>query len=640
MGKDMVVMISRVLTILLLAGFCLTGCALIKLNDEVNKSGESTVIVGRVYGMFDVQREGRIVVAACAVDGDQEIAHYTVLHDFGEYELVVDHGKYYVFAYWDKNSNLTYDPGEPASQYGDPKVVTAPAVGVVFDVDIVLAETGGEIVQSVGTEIATVKPETLYSRQAGDITDLDDERFAVENGMKGFWEPFSFFKELGGNIYFLEKYDPDKIPILFIHGATGTPRGWQYFVNHIDKKRFQPWFFYYPTGVRIDSMAHLLFWKLINLQTKYQFSKIYITASSMGGLVAKSFLVNYGPQFPFVKLFVSLATPWGGDRMAEYGVQQSPVVIPSWIDMQPDGDFIKSLYHRKLPQSVNFYMFCGYRGDRNPFRSNNDGTISLSSIMDSRAQSEAKMNYVFNEDHASILHSKEVLAQYNAILDKVSGENDNVASRQTGGFLNIRFAYAYKYDGVRPQPMFILRSADKKAIEAVSYVNNYGDGKLYGPFPEGNYLASMLVAAGKSNKNDIPVFIGNNETKELEFMFLADGQIHGYITTSYKGNDSAPGRPDVVYHARDEKLNIQSIELTGNGVHRLLTPYKGQEIDVWDFILSRTDFCYKRYFDFYNLPAGVYTLEIHSDDHLPISKQYSVNPGKANGLEVIELGAE
>ena len=83
--------------------------------------------------------------------------------------------------------------------------------------------------------------------------------------------------------------------------------------------------FYYPTGARIDSMSYLLLWKLSNLQTKYQLNKIYITAHSMDGLVAKSFIVNYGQQFPYVKLFISLATPWGGDRMAEYGVQQRRV---------------------------------------------------------------------------------------------------------------------------------------------------------------------------------------------------------------------------------------------------------------------------------------------------------------------------
>ncbi|MCP4150343.1 MAG: alpha/beta hydrolase, partial [bacterium] len=183
-----------------------------------------------------------------------------------------------------------------------------------------------------------VKPEKLYSRQAGAITDLDDERFYDENGTKGFWEGVSFFKQFGGNIFFIEEYDPEKTPILFIHGAAGTPKGWKYIVNNIDRTRFQPWFFYYPTGSRINGMAYLLLWKLTNLQTKYKFNKLYITAHSMGGLVAKSFLVNYGREFPYVKLFISLATPWGGDKMAEYGVQQSPAVIPSWIDMQPEGD--------------------------------------------------------------------------------------------------------------------------------------------------------------------------------------------------------------------------------------------------------------------------------------------------------------
>ena len=33
----------------------------------------------------------------------------------------------------------------------------------------------------------------------------------------------SFLQEIGVSIFFLELYDPDKIPVLFIHGALGTP---------------------------------------------------------------------------------------------------------------------------------------------------------------------------------------------------------------------------------------------------------------------------------------------------------------------------------------------------------------------------------------------------------------------------------
>ena len=619
---------------LLLVSFFTAGCTLIKLKNEVNRSHESTVVVGRIYGNFQVK--GPIIVAACSADEKKTIAHYTVLHDFGEYELIVDQGNYYVFAFWDKNKNLTYDAGEPAGQHGDPKLVAVPAVGVVFDIDIVIPEGGGNIAIPTGLEIASAKPQNLRSRQVGDITDLDDERFTAENGIKGFWEPFSFFKELGGNIYFLEKYDPEKIPILFIHGAAGTPEGWKYFVDHIDRAHFQPWLFYYPTGVRIDSMAHLLFWKLVNLQTKYQFKKIYITAHSMGGLVARSFIINYGPQFPYVKLFISLATPWGGDRMAEYGVKQSPVAIPSWIDMQPEGDFIKSLYQSEFPKSVSFYMFSGYRGDRNPFRSNNDGTITLSSIMDSRAQSEAKMNYVFNEDHASILSSEQVLAQYNAVLDEFD-EKAGASLPRSGGYFKIHFAYDYEFDGVRPQAMFILRPAGKKNVETVSYLSNYENDRTYGPFPSGKYFASMLTAAGKSINQYISVSIEGNGTKDLDFVFKPDGEIRGFVTTALKPDDKAPGRPEIVYRSADQSINIQSIELTGNGIHRVVQPIKGDELNDWDLIISRTDFCHNRYFSFFGLPAGDYTLLIKAEGYKHIKKKYSVIPGIPEDFRAIEL---
>ena len=73
--------------------------------------------------------------------------------------------------------------------------------------------------------------------------------------------------------------------MLFIHGATGTPRNWRYFIKHIDRTRFQPWFFYYPSGLRIDSMAYLLLWKLANLQAKYHFNKIYFTATEEAAIL-------------------------------------------------------------------------------------------------------------------------------------------------------------------------------------------------------------------------------------------------------------------------------------------------------------------------------------------------------------------
>jgi len=365
------------------------GCAMIKLREEVSESLASTSLVGQIATVPPAS--GMIIVAAYSLkEGQRKIAHYTVLHEAGDFELMVPEGNYAVCAYHDLNSNLIYDAGEPAGQYGDPKLVAAPAGGVVLEINFTIPEKGGVIDLPTGSEISPDKPGKLLSRQAGSIVTLDDERFSEENGSKGFWAGMEFFKEIGGNIFFLEEYDPEKIPILFIHGAAGTPKGWEYFINNLDRKRFQPWLLYYPTGVRLKTTSYLLLWKLYNLQLKYKFDTLYITAHSMGGLVARSLIMDYGRSAPYVKLFIALATPWGGDRMAEYGVEQSPAVIPCWIDMQPEGEFLQSLYRDKMPSSVSFYMFTGHRGSRNPFTSNNDGTITLASIMDLRPHTEAK----------------------------------------------------------------------------------------------------------------------------------------------------------------------------------------------------------------------------------------------------------
>ena len=612
------------------------GCTLIKLKKDVNRSQESTVIVGRIDAKFQVN--GPIIVAACSMSKGKEVAHYTVLHDSGEYELMVEQGEYYVFAYWDKNSNLIYEAGEPAGQHGNPKMVSVPAVGVVFDIDIVIPEGGRNIVIPQGLKIASVKPQKLRSRQGGAITDLDDERFAEEYGTKGFWEPGSFFKEMGGNIFFLEEYDPEKTPILYIHGAAGTPSGWRYFVDNIDRTRFQPWFFYYPSGSRLSSMSYLLLWKLINLQTKYQFNKIYITAHSMGGLVARSFIVNYGLQFPYVKLFISLATPWGGDRMAEYGVERSPAVIPSWIDMQPEGEFITSLYRLKMPEQTSFYMFSGHRGSRNPFRSNNDGTIALSSLLDYRPQFEAKMNYAFNEDHASIILSKDVLAQYNTILNEFD-EKQSVSLNRSAGYLKIHFAYNYDFDGVRPRPMLILTPTEKKGAETVTFLNDDDNGRILGPFPAGKYYASIVTTAtaGKPSKKYVPVSIESNETSELDFIFTPDGVIRGCVTISQKPEDKFVGMPDYIYRSDDRKINFESITLEGNGIDRTLQPIRGEYINDNDYLISRADFCYNECFGFFGLPAGDYKLSIKAEGYKSIVENFSVTPGKPNFFRGTEL---
>lgn len=600
-----------------------TGCALIKVRQQVRESMASSVIVGWVSAPY--RAEGPIVVAAYAKKGSKrEIAHYVMLHDWGEFELVVPKGRYHMFAFCDKNGNLIYDVGEQAGQYGEPKVVKVPAGGLVQDIHIQFPASGRPIDWQPGQPITPNKPEKLYSHLAGEIVDLDDERFAEEHGSQGFWEGTTFYKKFGGNIFFLEPYDPEKIPVLFIHGAGGTPKGWKYLVDHMDRTRFQPWFFYYPSGARIRQMSHQLLWKLVNLQLKYKYKELFITAHSMGGLVARSFIMDFGREFSYVKLLISMATPWGGDKMAEHGVKQSPGVIPCWIDMQPNGDFLNSLYRFKMPETVSFYMFYGHRGNRNPFRSNNDGTITMSSLLDPRPQAEAKMNYAFDEDHASIIYSKEVVDQHNAIINSHYAK-DRALPPSSVGYVKLNFSYDYASDGARPYPSLILSSEGNQHKETKIALGPADSGRVLGPFPIGRYRVRLAAESVKTAKRWVPITIESEKIREVNFTFIPDGTISGYATTATKPEDQTAGMPSWVARPKDNIVDVQSVTLTGNGIRRTFDTCLDVHWKKKD--VSRQDFCVQGYLKFFGLPAGTYQLNIQATGYEPFAKEVRVIPG-------------
>ena len=302
-------------------------------------------------------------------------------------------GGYHIIAFEDSNRNLVYDKGEAAGQYRRSETLDVPAGGVVAEVDIALSrENNADLDFPAGSAVAP-RNGPLHFTSPGVVVDLDEPFFSSEMGARAYWEHLEFYREYGGNIYFLEEYSPKKIPLLFVHGAGGSSSEWRVIAENIDRRKYQPWFYYYPSGASIEAMSHLLLWKVLNLQRKYQFSKLYITAHSMGGLVVRSFLVNFVRNVSIKIKFISISTPWGGDDLAALGVKYMPAVIPSWNEIRSDGHFIESLYEKKLPENVEHYLFFSYRGDGNPFRQSNDRVVTLQSELDCRAQTEARKDF-------------------------------------------------------------------------------------------------------------------------------------------------------------------------------------------------------------------------------------------------------
>ena len=347
--------------ILFLILWSLNGCALIKLREDVQFSKDSCLLFGEIISTSPMKKP-IVAVAYSNQNGAVTVADYTVLSGPGQYEMLVPDGSYELFAFEDSNGDFSYNQGEWAGYYGKPHKVKTQAGGAVFGLDIILASETRKPASSFADMLVEFsggkrKPST----SAGALANLNDPVFSAETGLSGFWTPLEFFKRVGCNIYFLEPYDSKRIPILFVHGAAGSPQDWLYFINNIDRSRYQPWIFYYPSGARLDTISFLMRTKLYDLHRKYQFESLYVVAHSMGGLVSRSAIIEKDNFHDSLNLFVSISTPWGGEARAKSGVDNSPAVIPSWKDVVPDSEFIKRIFATKIDSSYTTTCFSAIR---------------------------------------------------------------------------------------------------------------------------------------------------------------------------------------------------------------------------------------------------------------------------------------
>lgn len=361
-----------------------------------------------------------IIVVLMQGDKDEVVDAFTLVRP-GSYFFVVHPGTYRVGAFVDSNSDLRLDASERSAWFGTPRPVEAVSGRVTDAIDIDLDAHGA---QPMGVALSTPAQrdvKNLPEVKLGEIAGPMDERFSDANGDLGLWQPVEFVTQGLAGIYFMEEYDPDKIPVLYIHGAHGTPKDWQVLAPHLDHKRFQPWLVSYPSGVRLEVAARGILRWLAVLHTRYPFKQLVIIAHSMGGIVARSAINQWfadvsGERVATLERFITISTPWNGHSAAVYGVENAPAVIPSWIDMQPDGVLLSGLYKSDLPEECEYDLLFSYGGGSMMYSEANDGTVALTSQLTPAAQNAAKMIHGFNEDHESILYSKATLEVVNRLL--------------------------------------------------------------------------------------------------------------------------------------------------------------------------------------------------------------------------------
>ena len=110
-------------------------------------------------------------------------------------------------------------------------------------------------------------------------------------------------------IYMLEPFDPNRIPVLMVHGLWSSPVTWMPMFNDLRgftelRKNYQFWFYHYPTGQPFWMSATQLRSDLAQLRRNLDVDHRYpaldqmvVVGHSMGGLVSRLQTIESGQEF-------------------------------------------------------------------------------------------------------------------------------------------------------------------------------------------------------------------------------------------------------------------------------------------------------------------------------------------------------
>jgi pimeloyl-ACP methyl ester carboxylesterase len=335
------------------------------------------------------------------------VGYYSILLPKGQYDLLVladlnrdgVFGNEEVVGRMPPGASLTVDPGLAA----DGVTIDGPTLGLDYD--------------HPSVEELPVPIKVAVSNQV--IPSLDDEFFDPGYGVMGLYNPSKFLEHTQGYFFGLEPLDVAKTQVLFVHGANGTPRDWKFLVDGIDRSRFQPWFFFYPSGLPLDRTGAILAQFIQRSAARFNVERLVVVAHSMGGLVARSALHRLAAQGApaYLKMYISLSTPYGGHDAARMAAAHAPEVVPSWQDLAPGSPYLRDVTAEPLPADLPFYLLFGYR---NPGRvqigPSTDGVVTVRSELDLTVQLQATRTYGFDRSHTGILESTAVRNVFNQLI--------------------------------------------------------------------------------------------------------------------------------------------------------------------------------------------------------------------------------
>lgn len=411
---------SALLLLVLLAGLG-TSCALRRLKQnvqQINARGALTVLVSPVPDSVPTYA----LAWPATVGGTNRILGFqSVGADGLAVFLLRQNQNYSIGVFTDLNTNGIYDGGEPVALIKDLRPLPLADVSTRRQpLELHLSPTNG---LPPGHSLALPREDhelgEALSITTGEIADLDDPNFSAATGELGMWRPLEFLRQNKVGVYFLEPYDAKKQPVLFVYGISGSFQDWRYLVEKLDRQKYQPWLFQYPSGLRLDKSASSLASLILLLKQQYGFERLVVVAHSMGGLVSRGAIqrVAQTAGTNFIPTFVSISTPWGGHEAAASGVKHLQYPVPAWHDMSPGSDYLRDILAAPLPPGTKHDLMFGFKTSGGlGLPNDNDGVVGVASELVPQVQEQAVSVFGLPLDHGEILRSPVVLQRIEQTL--------------------------------------------------------------------------------------------------------------------------------------------------------------------------------------------------------------------------------
>ena len=343
-------------------------------------------------------------------------------HARGYFAILLPSGRYDLLFFTDLDGDGLYLTNEVVGRTPPDSPILVDATTAVDGIAVPAPEVA---IDRENPRAAPIAVRVKVNLQPSVVESVDDPIFSPELGELGVYQPSRFLAQTQRWLFSVGVPDFSRTQLVLVHGIDGTPRDFRDFVAGIDRSRYSVWLFYYPSGLSLDQLGNALAQTVHRLVEGSGVPKVRlaIVAHSLGGLVGRR-AVNqlcHDGQPAYLRMYASFDTPYGGVEAAAGAVKRRTELVPSWIDVAAGSPFLTRLHATPLPDGLPFYLFFGWGNAHGHGPSPaGDGTITLESQLDPRAQAAATAMTGFAATHVGILSDPKALEALVQALDEAT----------------------------------------------------------------------------------------------------------------------------------------------------------------------------------------------------------------------------